>query len=74
MVIHQLMFVFRLHEAPQIGEVPENEPKRRYPQRLVVLGFFHLDLRVDFFFPTKPLLGRERAIVESVVRAIKFLL
>ena len=51
MVIKCLMLVVRLHEAPPIGDTGQYQLKRGSSQLLVVLGFFHFDLRVDLACP-----------------------
>ena len=55
MAVQRLMFGFRVHEAPHMGDMVKNEPKRLYSKLLVGLGFFHFDFRVDFASPNQPL-------------------
>lgn len=39
---------FWIHEAPDMGNIEEGDPKRERLQLLVVLGFSYFDLRADF--------------------------
>lgn len=57
MVIQRLVFGFGLHDAPHIGDLRENKPKRGTSQLLIVLDFFFFVVCVDFVSPNKPLSG-----------------
>ncbi|CAN0041878.1 unnamed protein product, partial [Sphacelaria rigidula] len=65
MDIQRLMFGFRLDEAPYMGDIGDNESKRRNSQLLVVLGFLQFDLREDFASPNQALF-QGGATVENV--------
>lgn len=54
MVKRPLILGFRLHVAPNVGDIGENEVDRGNSQLLVVFGFSHIDSRVDFAFPNQP--------------------
>ena len=47
-VIQRLIFGFRLHDAPNTGDMDENNPKHWNSQLLVVPDVFHFNLHVDF--------------------------
>ena len=54
MAVQRLMFGFRVHEAPQMGDMGENKLKGCYSEPLVGLGLFHFEFRADFAYPNQP--------------------
>ena len=66
MIIQRLMFGLRLHEAPHIGDIGENEPKPWNGKLLVVLGSFHFNIGTLRCYLLKTATFSEGAIVESV--------
>ena len=56
---------FRLHGAPHVGDIGENEPKHWNPQLPVVLSVFDFDSYTDLAASNQPLVWAG-ALVESV--------
>ena len=56
-VMQRLMCGFRLHVAPHVSDISENEPKHWNSQLPVVLSFFRFDSCADIASSNQPLLG-----------------